>query len=124
LLGEGEVSAIRFGFRRGLGRRPLARPPCAVEAAAKERRCGGEGGGGEEGGGEESSGAGPDCGVRHRIDEQALPWNKRGPSNLFDWTLSSLEAVAAVLSCSDPEQFFDATQWRKDSVGPPRSTGR
>lgn len=54
---------------------------------------------------------GPDCGVKYRIDEQALPWNKGGPSEFFDWLLSNLDSVAAVLNCSDPETFFDVARW-------------
>ena len=62
---------------------------------------------------------GPDCGVRTRIDEQALPWNKRGPTNIFDWMLSSFEAVAAVLECSgDPELYFGASQWSLVKIWP------
>ena len=61
---------------------------------------------------------GPDCGVRHRIDEQALPWNRRGPTNLFDWMLSSLTAVVAVLECDNPELYFGADRWSFITVWP------
>jgi SM-20-related protein len=61
---------------------------------------------------------GPDCGVRTRIDEQALSWNKRGPTNFFDWTLSSLAVVAAVLECTDPNAFFHPELWSLVCVWP------
>ena len=61
---------------------------------------------------------GPDCGVRHRIDEQALPWNQRGPTNFFDWMLSSLTAVVAVLECGNPELYFGADHWSLVTIWP------
>ena len=61
---------------------------------------------------------GPDCGVRMRIDEQAMPWNKRGPTNFFDWMLSSLAAVAAVLDCVDPGSYFGADHWSLVGISP------
>ena len=61
---------------------------------------------------------GPDCGVRTRIDEQALPWNRRGATQFFDWMLSSLAAVAAVLDCADPDAYFATKRWRLVRVWP------
>ena len=61
---------------------------------------------------------GPDCGVRTRIDEQALPWNKCGPTNFFDWTLSNLSVVALVLECTDPDVYFQPAMWSMVRVWP------
>ena len=54
---------------------------------------------------------GPDCGVKHRIEE-LVHHGAHIQSQLFDWLLSDLTAVAAALGSDDPDDFFAAQHWQ------------